>query len=289
MNPSPYLNFGLQMKSSNIPKITLALVVLWFLILTSIAAQPLNSIPKANSEIKSQIANARYIYQNHHKESINLDGSIDILEKIIDQDPHNLEAHLLLSRVYLTYGHTEATNKDQKISLFKNGMEIGKKATELAPDNPDAHFIYVANMASLGKEKGILKSLFIVRKIRNEVELILKLDPNHVEGTAMNGVLFYSLPAFMGGDIYISQVYLRRAIMLDPHLTTTKIYLAKNLMKQEKYDEAKKTLQEVINEKKPTLYSDWYFNRETARKMIERIEKKQSRSARSYISRVEAW
>jgi len=277
------------MKHSNVSKITLALAFWGFLTFASIAAQPLNSIPEPNSKIKSQIADARHIYQNHHRESINLNGSTDILEKIIDQDPYNLEALLLLSRVYLTYGHTEATIKDQKIGSFKKGTEIGKKAIELAPDNPDAHFIYVANMASLGKEKGILKSLFMVRKIRNEVELILKLNPNHVEGTAMNGVLFYSLPAFMGGDIHISQVYLRKAIMLDPHLTTTKIYLAKNLMKQEKYDDAKRTLQEVINEKKPTVYSDWYFNRETARKMIEKIEKKQSRSARSYTSRVQTW
>jgi len=243
-----------------------------------------NSVPGTKKETTAKLADARQAYINYYKDSLNLNRSISILENITQNDPSNLHALLLLSRVYLTYGHTEHPSHEEKISLFKNGIETGKKAVELAPDNPDAHFVYVANMASLGKEKGIVKSFFMIRKIRNEIELILKLNPNHVEGTAMHGVLFYSLPTFLGGDLYISEVYLRRALALDLHLTTIKIYLAKNLTKQEKYDEAKKVLKEIIHEKRPTVYSDWYFNRETAKKMIEKIEKKQRNSTPSYTS-----
>lgn len=266
--------------------ITLTLATVTLLASLSNAGSKDNSLPETGKGITSQLADAREAYINYYKDSLNLNRSISLLENITHNDPNNLQALLLLSRVYLTYGHTDALDEGEKIREFKKGMEIGKKAVELAPDNPDTHFIYVANMASLGKEKGIVKSLFMIRKIRNEIELMLKLNPSHVEGTAMNGVLFYSLPASMGGDLYISEVYLRRAIMLDPHLTTTKIYLAKNLAKQEKYDEAKKVLQEVINEKKPTVYSDWYFNRETAKKMIEKIEKKLKNSTPSYTHRI---
>jgi tetratricopeptide (TPR) repeat protein len=242
-----------------------------------------NSVPAIKRET-TKLADAREAYINYYKDSLNLNRSISILENITHNDPSNLQALLLLSRVYLTYGHTEMPNHEEKIGLFKNGIETGKKAVELAPDNPDAHFVYVANMASLGKEKGIVKSFFMIRKIRNQIELILKLNPKHVEGTAMHGVLFYSLPTFLGGDLYISEVYLRRALALDLHLTTIKIYLAKNLTKQEKYDEAKKVLKEIIHEKRPTVYSDWYFNRETAKKMMEKIEKKQRNSTPSYTS-----
>lgn len=228
-------------------------------------------------EINTKLEKAKAIYLDYYKDSMNLDRSIKILDDILEVDPKNLQAMIFLSRVWLTYGYAKAPNDGEKIRVFKNGVDVAKKAIEIAPNNPDAHFFYVANLGSLGETHGVLRSLFLLPKIRKELELILELDPNHVYGLGMTGLLYYSLPSFLGGDLHISEIYLRRAMRFDPHLAILKIYLAKTLMKQKKYEEAKKILKEVIEEKTPSIYADWHINKEIARNILAKIEKKTQR------------
>lgn len=258
------------------------------LVLTLIAAFSLTSIITPESEEKpasgtkeevaTELEMAQRIYLDYHKDSMNLDRSIEILEDIMKKTPKNLEALVLLSRVWLTYGYAKAPNDKEKVRVFKNGIKAAKKAVELAPDNPDAHFFYVANLGSWGETRGVIKSLFLLPKIKKELRLILKLDPNHVYGLGMTGLLYYTIPDFMGGDLHLSDIYLRKAIRLDPHFTVLKIHLAKTLLKQKRYNEAKEMLEEVIEEKDPTVYADWYFNKEMAKNMIAEIKKNSQRT-----------
>lgn len=255
----------------------LTLIVAFSLSLTGIA-EPKRKTAPGTKEIAAQLKMAKRIYFDYYKDSMNLDRSIEILEAILDKAPNNVDALVFLSRVWLTYGYVKAPNDNEKIRVFKNGIKAAKKAVKLAPNNPDAHFFYVANLGSWGETRGVLRSLFLLPEIKRELRLILKLEPDHVYALGMNGLLYYTIPEFMGGDLHISEIYLRRAIRLDPHLTVLKIHLARNLIKQKRYDEAKETLEEVIQEKNPTVYADWYFNNEMAKNMIAQIEKERLRT-----------
>ena len=233
---------------------------------------------RSNENRESNLEEAKSVYFDYYKDSKNLERSIGILEIILEKDPENLEALLLLSRVWLTYGYAKAPDDDEKSTAFKNGFEAARRALEIAPDDPDAHFYHVANLGSWAETQGVIRSLFLLPKIRGGIERILELEPNHVYGLAMYGLLYYALPGFMGGDLHLSEIYLKRAISIDPHMSTLKIHLAKTLIKQKKYDEAKNALREIIEEKNPTFYADWYLNRKVAARMIVSIEKKQKKS-----------
>jgi len=200
----------------------------------------------------------------------------NILEsiKIAEADPDNVEAILFLSRAWLTYGYIEAGTKDELIRAFENGMKEGEKAVKLEPDNPDAHFFYVANLASLGDTKGLFNSLFMLPEVRRELDTILKLDPNHPEGLAMNGALYYYLPGLLGGDLHISEIYLKRSLNMDPHLSSARLYLAANYIKQKKFDMAMEQLTLLVEDKKPSFYPDWKENRKYAIRMMRSIEGK---------------
>lgn len=228
-------------------------------------------------EIKTKLDEAKAIYFDYYKDSMNLDTSIRILDQILEVDPKNLQAMIFLSRVWLTYGYAKAPNDGEKIRVFKNGMDVAKKAIEFEPHNPDAHFFYVANLGSWGETHGILRYLFLLPEIRRELELILELDPDHIYGLGMTGLLYYTLPGFLGGDLYISEIYLRRAMRLDPNLTILKIYLAKALIKQNKYNEATIMLKDVIEEDNPSDYPEWHINKEIAKDILTKIEKKTQR------------
>ncbi len=242
----------------------------------NIYSKDLVSIP-SNEDANASLEKARAVFLNYHKDSMNLDRSMEILEKILDNNPKDVEALIFLSRIWLTYGYAKAPNREERIKAYKNGEEIAKRAVGLEPKNPHAHFFYVANLASLGNTQGIIKSLFMLPRVRREIDTVLELDPDHAYGLAIQGTLFTYLPGILGGDLKLGESYLRMSVRQDPRTSSTKIYLGRNLMKQKRYDDAIEVFKEIIDEKNPKLYADWYLNRRWARywmaKSIEEREK----------------
>jgi len=216
------------------------------------------------------------ILENYHRDSSCIDRSIEVLKIMIIEQPNNVEAINFLSRVWLTYGYAKARTKEDMIMAFGNGVEAAEKALAIAPENPDSHFFYVANLASLGDVKGVFNSLFMLPEIRHELEIILDLDPNHPYGLAMNGALYSYLPGILGGDTEIADIYIRRAIKIEPHVSSTKLYLARNLRKQKKYGEAIEVLHELVNDKEPAFYPDWYLNRRYAVYLMSQIRQEKN-------------
>jgi tetratricopeptide (TPR) repeat protein len=228
------------------------------------------SLP-SDTQSNPNLEKAKSIFLNYHKNPMLLDETIGILEGVLKQNPADVDTLIFLSRVWLTYGFVKAANKEERISAFRNGKEIAQKAIDIAPNNPDAHFFFVANLSTLGQTQGILNSLFMLPRVRKEIDTILNLDPNHAYGIAMQGLLFTYLPSILGGDLKIGESYLRRSVMLDPHTSSTKIYLGINLKKQKRYDEAKQVFKEIIDDKNPKVYPDWYINQRWARWWIARL------------------
>ncbi|NIS10104.1 MAG: hypothetical protein GWO07_15435, partial [Candidatus Dadabacteria bacterium] len=72
-------------------------------------------------------------------------------------------------------------------SRFEKGAEIGKKAIKADPSNPNAYFYYAANEASLAKSKGVFGSIFLVKRLKKNINKALELDPEHTEAIAMKG------------------------------------------------------------------------------------------------------
>jgi tetratricopeptide (TPR) repeat protein len=231
------------------------------------------SLP-SDTQSNLNLEKAKAIFLQYHKNPMLLDEAIGILKGIVKQTPTDVDSLIFLSRVWLTYGFVKAKNKEERISAFRNGKEIAQKAIDISPDNPDAHFFFVANLSTLGQTQGVLNSLFMLPRVRKEIDTILELDPDHAYGIAMQGLLFTYLPRILGGDLKIGESYLRRSVMLDPHTSSTKIYLGINLKRQKRYDEAKEVFKEIIDEKNPKVYPDWYINRRWARWWIARLNEK---------------
>jgi len=219
---------------------------------------------------------AQTVFFQYYKNPENFQKSIDIINNILLEDPNNCDALIFLSRIWLTYGHYLRDNSSPvKWDRFKKGSEIAQKAIKVDPSNPDTYFYYVANEASLAKSKGIIGSYFLVKRIKKGINKVLELDPNHTEGIAMKGAVLNSIPGIMGGNVKEAEKLIRKSLLLDPHLTSTKIFLAKNLFKQKQYEQAKTVLYEVLAERNPTVLADWHLNKRSALKWIRIINEKQ--------------
>ena len=75
-----------------------------------------------------------------------------------------------------------------------------------------------------------------------------------------------------GGDVQRAEGYLRRALALDPHFTRARVELARCLIQQSRYREAREELQRVVDEPRPSYRADWVVrHRPTAQRLLGEI------------------
>ena len=209
-----------------------------------------------------------------HEDRARLDRARDLLESEVARTP-TLDALLLLSWAHLAWADYRASTTDAKLASYERGRDIAKRAIELAPRSPEAHLWYAANLGRWAVTKGKLRAAFLLSTLRGEIETILELDPNHVPGLALAGSFYLETPGMFGGDVPRAEGYLRKALTLDPHFTRARIELARSLIEQRRYDEARGELKRVVDERQPSYPADWVMrHRPTAERLLGEIRAK---------------
>jgi hypothetical protein len=120
-----------------------------------------------------------------------------------------------------------------------------------------------------------MRSLFLLPTVREEIELILEMNPQSVRGRALAGNVLMEVPGFVGGDRVKAEKQFRRGIETDPHFTTIRVDLARLLIATGRHDEARRELTQVIEERTPTYIADWTVkDRPRARELLESLRDK---------------
>ena len=202
------------------------------------------------------VAELQTIAVSYHKDPTRLDQIRQGLEQALKSDPHaaNLVA---LARVSFIWGDIRAANRDQKLQAYDRGRQLGKHAVELDPRNPEAHFWYAINTARWGQTKGIVRSLFLLPTVQEEIQIILDLDSKFTAVYALAGNVFYEVPGLLGGDLNKAEEMFRKGLEQDPQFTAMRVGLGKTLLKLGRIAEAKREFQAVLNEPKPSNPADW--------------------------------
>ncbi len=220
---------------------------------------------------QSPIEDARTILAAYHEDVTRLDRARDGLEKFLKADSR-VEGMILLSRVYFQWGDVRAKDDGEKLAAYDRGREVGKRAVELAPKNPEAHFWYAVNTGRWGTTKGVLRSLFLLPTLREEVDIILSLAPDDPGALGLAGNIELALP---WGDLDKAEANFRKALKGDPHYTAVRVDLGRLLIKRGKYDEARKEFQRVLEEKEPRSLADWTVKHtKRARELLDSIKDK---------------
>lgn len=217
---------------------------------------------------------AKALHAAYHEDLTRLDRARDLLEQMLRQDPQ-VPAFIFLARIYFTWGDLRARDEESKLGAYERGRDVGKRAVELAPRDPEAHFWYAANLGRWGQTKGIFRSLFLIPTIQQEMEIILDLNPKHPAAHGFAGNFYLEVPGFLGGDLEKAETHFREAIKLDPRLTVLRVDRAKLLIRRERYAEARRELQRVLDETEPRWRADWTArDRPAAQKLLDSIRDK---------------
>jgi tetratricopeptide (TPR) repeat protein len=224
--------------------------------------------------VTGPVAEAWVLFSAFHEDLARIDRSRDLLEEAVRREP-SLEALLLLSWVHLTWADLRAGTPDDKLAGYERGRDVAKRAIDLAPRSPEAHLWYAANLGRWAIARGKLRAAFLLGTMEEEIQTILAIDPNHVPGLSLAASFYLETPALLGGSVAKAETHARRALALDPHFTRARVELARALVEQRRYAEARRELQLVVDEARPSYVADWVVrHRPRARRLIDQIRDK---------------
>jgi tetratricopeptide (TPR) repeat protein len=195
------------------------------------------------------------LYETRHLNAVNLGEARTLLEGVIEQEPKHSRALHELSHVYFLIGD-KADTKEEKLELYNLGKDHGEQAIKADKGNPEAHFWYMVNMGRIGQTRGVLNSLFMVPDIRDEIETVLKIDPEHTGALDAKAMLYFELPGVLGGSLTKTIECLDQAIALDSNYTLLYVDMAKAYIKDKNFEKARWYLNRALQITDPTYPAD---------------------------------
>lgn len=178
------------------------------------------------------------------------------------------------SRAYLRLGDLHTT-KSAKLAAYENGKAAATEAKRLAPNDAEARFWEVANLASIGQTRGVMNSLFMVGDVKEGLEEVLRKDPNHGYARETLGKVYHALPGIVGGDDKKAEALWLENLRKNPGFTSTMLVLGRFYVEKGRKDEARKMFQRVLDTKNPTLPNDTRkFDLAAAKQELAKLEGK---------------
>ncbi|HSE06990.1 MAG TPA: tetratricopeptide repeat protein [Methylomirabilota bacterium] len=236
----------------------------------------LAGVAPAAAQTASPAETARALLRQYQEDPARIDHARDLLEAHVARGgAADLPTLLALARAWFLLGEERAKTEDDKIAAYARARDYAKRATELAPKDPDAHLWYAITLGSWSQAKGLLRSALGLRELQKEVDIVLRLDPNNIEAHIMAGSIARELPVVLGGSAREAEEHFKTAQRLDPQLTGVRIELAQLYINTGRYAEARQQLQSVLAERAPTDRPRWTLKEvPRARQMLESIRDK---------------
>jgi tetratricopeptide (TPR) repeat protein len=227
--------------------------------------------PAASWAQSPLVEEVRRFEARYHENLPRLDSIREELERAVKTDGH-LENFLALTQVCFIWGDVRAATPEQRLQAYECGERAARRAIELDRNSAAAHFWYGTHMGRWGQAKGVLRSLFLLPAIWDEIQTVLSLDPKFTAVYLLAGNVYYEVPRFFGGDLEKAEEMFRKGLAQDPTFTGMRVGLAKALIKMGRTAEARRELQTVLNERAPRNLADWTLkDSKDARELLESL------------------
>ncbi|MCI0338871.1 MAG: TRAP transporter TatT component family protein [Acidobacteria bacterium] len=198
--------------------------------------------------------------------------SLEIAEKALSSDGNNYQWLWRVARACYFVGDNVA--KADKLRYFERGIDVGERATAQLPDAVEGHFWLAVNYGGYAEQKGVFKALRTVKKIRAEMETVLRLNDRYQNGGAYHalGEMDRELPRLFGGNLQRSISRLEQGVGIAPDNLEMKFVLARAYQDAKRKEDARRQLQDIIG--RPVNHSRAKADRnvqEKARRMLDEL------------------
>ncbi|MFN0107947.1 MAG: TRAP transporter TatT component family protein [Blastocatellia bacterium] len=150
------------------------------------------------------------------------------------------------ARAYFYVG--DEADKDDKQGYFQKGIAIAQRAIAAEPSAVEGHFWLAANYGGSSELVGALKALQTVKKIRAEMETVLRLNDRYQDGGAYLalGEMDKELPRIVGGSLSRAITRLETGLKIAPHNLEIKLALAEAYSEDGRKEDARRQLKELL-------------------------------------------
>jgi tetratricopeptide (TPR) repeat protein len=208
----------------------------------------------------------------HRDQSQNLEGSISLLEAQLKIFPDRPALLWRLGRSLVRLGERQDA-KPEKLAAYTRAEKLLKKAVELSPRDPQAHYWLGLAMGRRGQVRGILRSLFLVVPLRREMRTVLELDPKNGGAHHVLGEMLMEIPVLAGGDKQQGVKELELAARLEPDYAPHFIDLAEAYLAVGQKAKAKAALERIAVIRSPADPGEYDENIQEAREMLKKLER----------------
>lgn len=165
----------------------------------------------------------------------------------LGKDAKDFESAWKLARARYWLGtHADETKRK---AFLEAGIAAGRTAVAINPNRPNGHFWIAANMGALAESFGLRQGLKYRGDIKDALETVLRLDPAYQQGSADRalGRWYFKVPGLFGGSDKKSEEHLRKSLTYNPNSSASLYFLAETLLELKKKDEARATLQKLLD------------------------------------------
>lgn len=222
--------------------------------------------------VADALAEAEGLY-NQRSDLMKVRQAIIVLRQAQADAQTNYElAWRLAEYDYFLGSHSPDANEQAK--AFRDGIEAGKLAVKLANDKAEGHFWLGANYGG-SAEISTLAGLTEVDDIKQEMETVIKLNPNYQDASAymVLGQVYLESPKLLGGDVQKAIDYLEKGIRLGPDNELMRLHLAEAYAEAHRNEDARKQIDTLLAMKPSPGYEAEYNDAVAgARKLQEKLK-----------------
>ena len=132
-----------------------------------------------------------------------------------------------------------ATGRETRLAHFQQGQILGERAVAADEGNADTHFALFCNLGELLRIDGeSFTSLFGLRRMMNELDRALEINPAHIDALSAKGTLLVKLPSLLGGDAEKGEALLEHVVSRAPKAVNARLSLAKVWCEHGRHQEA---------------------------------------------------
>jgi tetratricopeptide (TPR) repeat protein len=132
-----------------------------------------------------------------------------------------------------------ATVREARLAHFRQGQMLAEQAVASDERSADAHFALFCNLGEQLRLDGeSLTSIFGFRRMMNELDRALELDPAHIDALSAKGTLLVKLPGLLGGDSEKGEQILQHVVTRAPKAVNARLALAKVRCQRGSHQEA---------------------------------------------------
>ncbi|MDD5222897.1 MAG: TRAP transporter TatT component family protein [bacterium] len=202
--------------------------------------------------------------------------AINTYKEVLKLKPDDVGAAVRIANCYWWIGKNSAENKD-KMTFHDKGVEAAKNAILINDKEPGAHYWLAVNWAEYGKAKGIIKSLSLIKPIRQELNKVKDLDEKYLNGGyyRVNGKVYCEVPGLLGGDRKKCYEYYRKSIEIAPQHLVNHLFLAEAYFEDKDKEKAREEINFILNAPlEPDFMPDDRLYKRQAEDLIKKINKK---------------